>query len=70
MVIDVLNRCVKERGIPTSELARRVGLDPELLRRSLAGTRNLRADEFLCLCRELKLDTSDFLGESAPRGVA
>ena len=70
MVIEVLNRHVKERGIPTSELARRVGLDPELLRRSLAGTRNLRADEFLCLCQELNLDTSDFVTESTPQGVA
>ena len=61
MVIDILNERINERGIPTSELARRVGLNAELLRRSLAGTRNLRADEFVCLCHELNLDTADFI---------
>lgn len=67
MVIDVLNKRIKERGIPTSELARRTGLDSELLRRSLAGTRNLRADEFVRLCHELSLDTKDFV---EPQAVA
>ena len=61
MVIEVLNKRIKERGITTSELARRTDLDPELLRRSLAGTRRLLADEFVRLCSELNLDTSDFL---------
>lgn len=61
MVTEVLNRRIKERGIPISELARRTNLDAELLRRSLAGTRNLRADEFVVLCHELMLDTNDFI---------
>lgn len=69
MVIDVLNERIKDRGIPTSELARRVGLDAELLRRSLAGTRNLKADEFVELCHELSLNTSDFIPEQNPQGV-
>ena len=60
MVIDVLNEKINERGIPVSELARRVGLDPELLRRSLAGSRNLKAEEFVNLCHELKLGISAF----------
>lgn len=60
MVIDVLNEKINERGIPVSELARRVGLDPELLRRSLAGSRNLKAEEFVNLCHELKLGIGDF----------
>ena len=69
-VIDVLNRRIKDRGIPVSELARRTSLDAELLRRSLAGTRNLRADEFVILCHELMLDTSDFIPENTPQVVA
>ena len=70
MVIDVLNDRIRERGIPTSELARRTGLNSELLRRSLSGSRNLRADEFVSLCHELDLDTSDFISERTPQGVA
>jgi len=65
MVTDVLNQRIKERGIPVSELARRTNLDAELLRRSLAGTRNLRADEFVALCHELMLDTCDFVSSAA-----
>lgn len=70
MVTEVLNRCIKERGIPISELARRTSLDAELLRRSLAGTRNLRADEFVVLCHELMLNTEDFISGCTPQGVA
>lgn len=69
MVIEVLNRNIKDRGIPVSELARRTSLDPELLRRSLAGQRRLRADEFVRLCLELKLDTKDFVAD-VPQGQA
>ncbi len=69
MVIEVLNQRIKERGIPMSELARRTNLDAELLRRSLAGTRNLKADEFVFLCHELALDTRDFIAEAKPQGA-
>lgn len=65
-IINVLNERIKERGITVSELARRVGMSDELLRRSLAGTRNVKADEFIELCRELSLDIEDF----TPREVA
>ena len=60
MVIDVLNDKIRERGIPSAELARRAGIEPELLRRSLAGSRKLTADEFVRVCHELSLDTPDF----------
>ena len=59
-VTSVLNQRIKERGIPVSELARRIGMDNELLRRSLAGTRGIKADEFVGLCHELALDIDDF----------
>jgi len=59
-VITVLNKKISERGITVSELSRRVGMNDELLRRSLAGTRNVKADEFIKLCRELSLDIDDF----------
>lgn len=50
----------KKRGITLAELARRVGMDDELLRRSLNGHRKLRADEFIRLCLELGLALGDF----------
>ena len=36
-IIKVLNARIKERGITISELSRRVGMNSEMLRRSLAG---------------------------------
>ena len=60
-VITVLNKKISARGITVSELSRHVGMNDELLRRSLAGTRNVKADEFIKLCRELSLDIDDFL---------
>lgn len=60
-VIKVLNEKISDRGISVSELSRRVGMNDELLRRSLAGTRNVKADEFIRLCRELALDIDDFV---------
>ena len=60
-VTEVLNKRIKERGITMSELARRVGMSDELLRRSLAGIRNIKADEFVNLCNELALDIEDFV---------
>lgn len=59
-VIDVLNERINERGIPVSELSRRVDMNDELLRRSLTGNRNLKAVEFVAICKELELDIDDF----------
>ena len=59
-VIDVLNERINERGIPVSELSRRVAMNDELLRRSLTGNRNLKAVEFVAICKELELDIDDF----------
>ena len=57
---EVIARQTRKRGITKAELSRRVGIDDELLRRSLAGTRKISADEFLALCRELGLEVADF----------
>ena len=59
-VVDVLNKRVSQRGISISELSRRVKMNDELLRRSLNGTRTLKATEFVAICRELELDIEDF----------
>jgi ribosome-binding protein aMBF1 (putative translation factor) len=59
-VVDVLNKRVSQRGISISELSRRVKMNDELLRRSLNGTRTLKATEFVSVCHELDLDIEDF----------
>lgn len=59
-VIDVLNKRIKRNGISVTELSRRVGMRVELTRRSLIGIRNLRATEFVAMCKELDLDIDDF----------
>lgn len=64
-VIDVLNERINERGIPVSELSRRVAMNDELLRRSLTGNRNLKAVEFVAICKELELDIDDFADAEA-----
>lgn len=57
----IIAKKVEERGISISELARRVNLNNELLRRSLNGDRKLPADEMVALCKELDLKISDFV---------
>ena len=59
---EVLARAVEERGIPVAELARRCGLDRELTRRTLLGTRRTPADEFIALCAFLDLSLDEFRG--------
>jgi DNA-binding Xre family transcriptional regulator len=49
----------KRRGISCAELARRVGMSPEVLRRSLKGTRRFRAEELLNICFELEMSLLD-----------
>lgn len=59
-VYEVIAERVREIGITKSELARRVGVSDELLRRSLSGTRKLPAGEFIRLCAELNMTLTDF----------
>lgn len=57
---EVIDAEVQKRGISIAELSRRVGIDSELLRRSLNGNRKIGADEFIALCEELQLGIADF----------
>lgn len=61
---EVISERRKDRGMPVSELARRAGIEYEALRVSLEGGRNIRADEFVELCRILDLDLNDFEHEA------
>ena len=57
---EVIAKRVEARGIPVAELARRVDMNAELLRRSLVGERKIVGDELIALCCELGLDIPDF----------
>ena len=57
---EVIAKKASEVGIPTAKLARRIGMNSELLRRSFLGIRKLQADEFVSLCKELELKLTDF----------
>lgn len=57
---NTVSSAIKKRGITIAELARRVDMEPELLRRSLAGTRKLTGIELVNLCHELDLEIEDF----------
>ena len=63
----VIAQRVRDRGITKAELGRRIGLDDELLRRSLIGMRKINADEFIRLCQELDLTLSDFEAAAPPK---
>lgn len=58
---EVIARRVNDRGISMAELARRVGMNSELLRRCLIGERKIASDELIALCIELELDIPDFV---------
>lgn len=63
--IETINSRKAERGISLAELSRRTGIDYEALRVSLTGGRNLRATEFIDICRELRLEISDFTAHAS-----
>ena len=59
-VSKVISSKAERRGISCAELARRTGMNKEVLRRCLRGKRAIRADELLRLCSELEMSMSDF----------
>ena len=62
-VADVIENARKERGIPVAELSRRTGIKYEALRVALNNGRKITGLELVNLCKELKLDVSDFPDE-------
>ena len=59
-VYEVLNRKVIQKRISKTDLAKKVGIDYELVRRSLNGKRKISADEFVIWCNVLGLKLKDF----------
>ena len=59
---DVIAERVGAVGITAAELARRCGMDAQLLRRSLDGKRGIKSIELVRLCAQLNLTLEDFAG--------
>ena len=56
----IIKNYIDENGIKMSYVADGIGMPRELLRRSLDGTRALKADEFIKICAILSRDLTDF----------
>ncbi|WP_423219408.1 helix-turn-helix domain-containing protein [Ethanoligenens harbinense] len=56
----ILKEYIKNNGISISFIARKSGMSRELLRRSLEGSRNLKADEFVKICKTLSLEDLNY----------
>lgn len=59
-VFEVFENKRLRRGMTIAELARRVHMEYESLRRVLKGDREIQSLEFLNLCEELELSLEDF----------
>ena len=56
----VLERRRVDRGITVAELARRTSVSYDLLTRTLKGSSMVKGDQLIRICRELRLEVSDF----------
>lgn len=59
-IVSVIADRIKERGMTQVYVSRQANMDPDLLGRSLHGSRKLKADEFVSLCQVLGLTLEDF----------
>lgn len=57
---EVIRKHIIDNGIKQRYVADRIGISPELFRRSLEGKRKIPADEFIGICTVLSLDINDF----------
>ena len=61
--VEVISQRIEAMPINKSELARRIGIDYELLRRSLNNERVLKGDELVNICVILGITIDDFIAE-------
>lgn len=55
---------IQEKGMKMSAVSRKSGIEYWKIQTSLSGKRELRADEYLDLCRVLQLDPMDAVRET------
>lgn len=65
-VITVISDRIKERGVTLAFVSEQVHMKADLLDKTLNGSRNMKADEFVNLCQALDLTLEDF---AAPQPV-
>ncbi len=53
---------IKRSGLTTVEIARRVGVSPEMITQYTTTKKLPRLDTFMRLCRELELSADELLG--------
>lgn len=59
--VDKLKKIVEQKGMPIAEICRRAGLPYELIRRSLVEERSMKVDEFISICKVLKIEFNEFI---------
>ena len=59
-IVEKIESTIKERGLTQKYVSGQAHMNPDLLSKSLNGSRNLKADEFVMLCRVLNLTLDDF----------
>lgn len=59
-VVTVINNRIKERGVTLVFVSKQAHMKVDLLSKTLKGNRNMKADEFVNLCRVLDLTLDDF----------
>ncbi len=61
-ICEVLEARRAARGVSFAEVARRCSMNPDVVSRAFRGKGELKAGQFLRLCRVLGLESSDFDG--------
>ncbi len=61
-VYEVLEAKRDARGVSFAEMARRCSMNPDVVARAFHGKGELKAGQFLCVCRVLGLEGADFDG--------
>lgn len=59
-VVSVISERIKERGVTLVFVSKQADMKTDLLSKTLNGTRNMKADEFVKLCQVLDLTLEDF----------
>ena len=59
-IVRIIDSTIKARGLTQKYVSGQAHMHPDLLSKSLQGTRKLKADEFVMLCRVLNLTLDDF----------
>lgn len=63
-VLEALRAAVKESPVKTAEVAAALGVVPSTLWRMLVGHNRMSVDQFLVICREVRVDPAEILAKA------